>query len=118
LLNIRDTTFLLAQERAAISRLTAVELPLPIATPPTSTGISMEIEQATVRQFQADVFNGHLDVHPLLDSYAQAAFDLLEDMERHPLRTLDHFHLAIAIGIGAQVIATADHGACGGRLGF
>ena len=47
-------------------------------------------------------------VHPLHDTHAQAALDLIERLRRHPLRTLDALHLAIALDSGAALLATAD----------
>ena len=42
------------------------------------------------------------------DAHAQAALDLIERLRRHPLRTLDALHLAIALDTGADLLATAD----------
>jgi len=38
-----------------------------------------------------------------------AAIRLIDQLPQHALRTLDAIHLAIARGIGAGTIATADH---------
>lgn len=58
--------------------------------------------------FEDDVAQGFLEVHPLEDRHAIEARNLLIRLDAVPLRTLDALHLAIAVGIGADSIATSD----------
>jgi predicted nucleic acid-binding protein len=102
-------TFIVRQERAAISRLTAVEFRCLLARRRRAQELSAHAEGDVLRQFRSDVFNGYLEVHPLLDEHAHAAMDLLDRLRTHPLRTLDALHLAIATALGIALLATADH---------
>jgi predicted nucleic acid-binding protein len=100
--------FILFQERAAISRLTALEFRCLLARRRRAQDLSATAERDAFRQIRSDVFNGYLEVHPLLDEHVHTAIDLLERLQEHPLRTLDALHLAIASALGATVLATAD----------
>ena len=101
--------FIVRQERAAISRLTALEFRCLLARRRRAQELSAQAEGDAFTQFRSDVFNGHLEVHPLLDEHAHTAMDLLTRLKEHPLRTLDALHLAIAVTLDIAVLATADH---------
>ena len=101
--------FILRQERAAISRLTALEFRCLLARRRRAQELSSQAETDVFRQFRSDVFNGYLEVHPLLDEHAHTAMKLLERFKEHPLRTLDTLHLAIAAALDIALFATADH---------
>jgi predicted nucleic acid-binding protein len=58
--------------------------------------------------FEVDLAQGFLEVDPLEDRHALSARDLLIRLADVSLRTLDALHLAIAMAIGADTIATAD----------
>jgi uncharacterized protein len=92
-----------------ISRLTTLEFRCLLARRRRAQELSAQAESDVFRQFRSDVFNGYLEVHPLLDEHAHTAMDLLERLKEHPLRTLDTLHLAIAVTLGIAVLATADH---------
>lgn len=100
--------FILGQERAAISRVTALEFRCLLARRRRAQELSARAESEVFKQFGSDVFNGYLEVHPLLDEHAHTAMNLLETLKEHPLRTLDTLHLAIAADLGISVLATAD----------
>jgi uncharacterized protein len=100
--------FLGRLESAAISRLTVVELRCLLARRRRNREIDARLERRLLAAFDGDVAQGFFEVHPLEDRHAVAAADLLARLPRHPLRTLDSLHLAIATGIGAAVVATAD----------
>jgi len=57
----------------------------------------------------AEVLMPCLDRHPVNHDHAMAAIRLIDQLPQHALRTLDAMHLAIARGIGADTIATADY---------
>lgn len=61
-----------------------------------------------VAEFEGDIALGILEVYSLDDRHAIRAHQLLERLRNIPLRALDAIHLAIAVEIGAQAIATAD----------
>ena len=100
--------FILRQERAAISRLTALEFHCLLARRRRAQELSAEAESDVSERFRSDVLNGYIEVHPLLDEHAHTAMNLLKRLREHPLRTLDTLHLAIAAGLGIAILATAD----------
>ena len=93
---------------AAISWLTVIELRCLLARRRRAKELPRATEQATFDLFQTDVRAGYLEIHPLRDDHAATAVGLLDRLPKHPLRTLDALHLAIAEAIGAAQIATAD----------
>jgi uncharacterized protein len=95
-------------ESASISRLTLVEFRCLLARRRRNRNISSDIEQRVLKDFEEDVVGGFLEVHPLQDRHAMDARDLLIRLATIPLRTLDAFHLAIAMDIGSEAVATAD----------
>ena len=100
--------FIVQHKRAAISRLTIVEFRCLLARRLRARELSVQNEADAFRLLQSDIAGGFLLVHPLHDTHAQAALDLIERLRRHPLRTLDALHLAIALDSGAALLATAD----------
>jgi uncharacterized protein len=93
---------------ASISRLTLVELRCLLARRRRSRDINIEIEKRALADFEDDIVNGFLEVHPLEDRHAIEARDLLVKLMTVSLRTLDALHLAIATDITAGGVATAD----------
>jgi uncharacterized protein len=100
--------FITRQEKAAISRLTVVELRCLLARKRRSREIDGRTENRVLHTFEVDVRAGYLTVYPLEDDHALAAADLIARLKTHPLRTLDALHLAIARGLGIEKVATAD----------
>jgi predicted nucleic acid-binding protein len=100
--------FVRGQERAAISRLTTVELRCLLARRRRGGDITAQHERDAWTTFEADVLAGHLHVEALTDGHAITARGLLSQLEYLPLRTLDAFHLAIAQSLAVGVVATAD----------
>lgn len=100
--------FIRARRSIAISRLTAVELRCLLARRRRNKEIDRRIERGVLEAFEGDMRQGFVTVHPLEDRHAVAAYGLLTRLARHPLRTLDALHLAIALESGARVLATAD----------
>jgi hypothetical protein len=93
---------------ASISRLTLVEFRCLLARRRRNRNIGIDNEQRALAEFEEDIVGGFLEIHPLQDRHAMAARDLLIKLATIPLRTLDAFHLAIAIDIGSEAVATAD----------
>ena len=92
----------------SISRLTVVELQCLLGRRRRNREIDADMERKATAAFEEDVAQGFLEVHPLEDQHAIRARDLLSRLGTIPLRTLDALHLAIASGINATVVATAD----------
>ena len=93
---------------ASISRLTLVEFRCLLGRRRRNRDINTETEKRALADFEDDILNGFLEVHPLEDHHAINARDLLERLTTVPLRALDALHLAIATDISAGEIATAD----------
>ncbi len=112
--------FLRAQPPAAISRLTALEFRCLLARRRRAGELSRKMEEELFSVFENDVRRGFLTLHPLDDTHALAAMEILTRLRTHPLRTLDALHLAIAQKLGASAIVTADRVMAGAAaaLGF
>ena len=63
------------------------------------------LAQAALRQ---DLQDGAFSIHAVSDQHIVNAYHLIEQLANLPLRTLDALHLAIAQGIAATGIASAD----------
>ena len=100
--------FIRREEHAAISRLAVVELRCLLARKWRAKQIDGRTENRVLQTFESDIRTGYLTVYPLEDSHAITASDFLTRLKPHPLRTLDALHLAIARGLGAKRVATAD----------
>ncbi len=100
--------FIRARRSVAVSRLTALELRCLLARRRRNREIDGRIERRVLEAFESDVRQGFVAVHPLEDRHALAAVGILTRLARHPLRTLDALHLAIALDVDARVLATAD----------
>jgi predicted nucleic acid-binding protein len=96
------------QRAVAVSRLTVVEFRCLLARRRRAREIAARMERRIVAAFDDDVRQGFVDVHPLYDRHAIAAMEIMTSLPRHPLRTLDALHLAIARETGAPALATAD----------
>ena len=100
--------FIQGQQTAAISRLTVLEFRCLLARRRRSGEIDHRMETRVFSTFENDVRGGFLTVHPLEDTHALGALDILARLKTHPLRSLDALHLAIARALGISKIATAD----------
>jgi predicted nucleic acid-binding protein len=94
--------------RAVISRLTVVELRCLLLRRRRAGEIDDDYERAARAGFADDLRSGYFEVGPLADRHAIVAYDLIDQLSGHTLRTLDALHLAIAHGAGATMLATAD----------
>ncbi len=100
--------YIQAERRVAISRLTVVELRCLLGRRRRARHLTAALEREILQAFQSHVQHGFLTVHRLEDHHALRADELIEQLKEEPLRTLDAFHLAIALDLGCQRIATAD----------
>jgi predicted nucleic acid-binding protein len=100
--------FVISRPDAAICRLTVVELRCLLARRRRAGDITAGQETRVLEAFAADVANAAVAVYTVDDADFQTAFNLIAELRRHPLRTLDALHLAVARRLDAQVIATAD----------
>ncbi|MBV8139634.1 MAG: type II toxin-antitoxin system VapC family toxin [Deltaproteobacteria bacterium] len=94
---------------ASISRLTVVEFCCLLARRRRNRELDAGAQRRATAALEDDIRRGFLEVHPLEDQHALDARDLLIRLRAIPLRTLDAFHLAIALAIEAGTVATADH---------
>jgi predicted nucleic acid-binding protein len=102
--------FIREQQTGEISRLTVVEFRCLLARRRRAHEITTSIESRVYASFEDDIGKGFLQVHPVLDEHLIAALDLITRLRRHPLRTLDALHLAVARSVRCRRLATADKG--------
>jgi hypothetical protein len=100
--------FIQQQTGAAISHLTRVEMRCLLARRRRNAEISRVIESRSLAALQKDIGAGFLELIPVADAQLQGALGLIEALPRHPLRTLDAVHLAIARSAECAQLATAD----------
>jgi uncharacterized protein len=93
---------------ASISPLTMVELRCLLGRRRRNRDIDVSAERRVADAFEEDIAQGFFEVYPLKDQHAIRARDLLVRLANIPLRMLDALHLAIALGINAGAVATAD----------
>jgi predicted nucleic acid-binding protein len=101
-------SYLQAHGPVAVSWLTVVEMRSLLARRRREGHFDAELEWRVFATFQQDVRAGHLILHPMEGDPAALAVSFLGDLPSLPLRTLDALHLAIAKGIRADTLATAD----------
>ncbi len=101
-------TYIREQPTAAVSRLTVVEFRCLLARRRRAGEVTRTIESRVYAAFEKDVGAGFLQVYPVADEHLVAALGLITRLGRHPLRTLDALHLAIAQAIDCRRLATAD----------
>jgi predicted nucleic acid-binding protein len=94
--------------RSAISRLTAVELQSALSRRRRNREISGAIEREALALFDGHVRDGVFDVFAMQDAHFIAAREIMHNLRRLPLRTLDALHLAVARAHQVEAIATAD----------
>ena len=100
--------FITAQKAAWISRLTVVEFRCLLARRRRAGEITARIDGAVYDAFERDIRQGALGLLPLQDQHVASAAAMIGRLPRHPLRTLDALHLAIALDAKADAVATAD----------
>jgi len=91
-----------------ISDLTVVEMRCLLGRRRREGHIDADTELKIFATFQEEIRQGFLISHALFDGIAAAALNLLSMLPAVPLRTPDAFHLAVAIQIQAEVLATTD----------
>jgi uncharacterized protein len=100
--------FISGRADAAVSRLTVVEFRCLLVRRCRAGDITANHERQISDAFTDDVVSGALAVHGLDDADFHAAVVLIGELRKHPLRTLDALHLAIAKRLDAELVATAD----------
>jgi predicted nucleic acid-binding protein len=93
---------------ALISRLTVVELRCALARRRRNREITATVERAAFKLFESHVRDGLFSVLTMQDAHFVAALQILEELRRMPLRTLDALHLAVARASKVRAVATAD----------
>lgn len=112
--------FAVGERSVAISRLALVEFRCLLARRLRAGELAPTHVADVTDAFARQIAEGHIEVYPLDDRHTTGAIDVLDRLADHPLRTLDALHLAIALDLGAKVIATADRIMAGAAaaLGF
>ena len=100
--------FIQEQSTAVISRLTVVEFRCLLARRRRASEITKNVESRVFTAFEEDARAGFLQIHPVADEHLIAALGLITRLAKFPLRTLDAMQLAIAQGVHARQLATAD----------
>ena len=100
--------FLAQRPGAAISRLTVVEMRSALARRRRNREISSATERAAFLLFESHVRDGVLAVLAMHDTNFVGALEIMQELPRVPLRTLDALHLAVARANSIEAIATAD----------
>lgn len=94
--------------QGVIARLAVVEFRCLLARRRRAATIARSAETAAFRAFEHDARDGYWRIEPVSDAHMLGALDVLEKVKSIPLRTLDALHLAVALAIGAERLATAD----------
>jgi predicted nucleic acid-binding protein len=100
--------FIRSQRAGAISRLTVLEFRSLLSRRRRMGDFDRKMEERVFREFERDIRDGFLVVHPLRDEHVLSATRLIERLKALSLRSLDALHLAIALDLKASTIATAD----------
>jgi predicted nucleic acid-binding protein len=100
--------FLAQRPGASISRLTILELRRALARRRRNRDISGATERSAFSLFESHLRDGVLDVLAMHDSHFVGALEIMQNLPRIPLRTLDALHLAVARANSIEAIATAD----------
>ena len=95
-------------ESAQISRLTLVELRSALARKRREGRFKMAKEAEVLNEISTDIQDGLLTVIAASDSHFIAAFHLMGQLAKLPLRSLDALHLATAQALETDTLATAD----------
>ena len=100
--------FFIANGDLHISRLCFVEARCALARRRRAKQISRTLEPKALDTLRQDLQDGAISIHAVSDQHIVNAYHLIEQLANLPLRTLDALHLAIAQGIAATGIASAD----------
>ena len=103
-----------------ISDLTVVEMRSLLARRRREKDFDAKTEMRVFAAFEEDIRQRFLIRHPIPDSVAAGAVNLISALPDVALRTLDAMHLVIAKGIDATVVATSDRTMAAGarEMGF
>jgi predicted nucleic acid-binding protein len=92
----------------AITTLTSLEMRSLLARRRRDAELDAKLEAKLFAAFEQDIADGHVSLHRLEDRQVLAAQRLFARVPDLPLRSLDALHLASAIEIGVERLATAD----------
>ncbi|HEX9591818.1 MAG TPA: type II toxin-antitoxin system VapC family toxin [bacterium] len=94
--------------RVCISDLTRLEMRSLLGRRQREGAITADERTAIFATFAEDVARGSLHLLPADAAAFDRAIRLIDQLVDVPLRTLDAWHLALAMGANTEVIATAD----------
>ena len=101
-------TWIIDQEDACISTLTATELRCLLARRRRNGELTSALEREIFSNFELDIQHNHLRLYPVIDQHVKGAINLMEALADVSLRTLDAIHLNIATDLAVVQLATAD----------
>jgi predicted nucleic acid-binding protein len=99
--------FLTDVDELVITRLAVVELRCALARRQRSRTITPDAATAAFALFGEDIAFGHITVELVADHVFTKAARLVEEVDV-ALRSLDALHLAAAVSLGVDVLATGD----------
>ena len=102
------TSYIISVEQAIISSLTITEMRCLLSKRRRVYNLSEKVEQQIYMAFLNDIHCGHLSVEPFIDQYFNIAAQLITDLSKIALRTLDALHLSIVQQNQISCLATAD----------
>ncbi len=102
------TAYIISLEKAIISSLTITEMRCLLSRHRRMHHFSEKIEQQFYTAFLNDIQCGYLEVEPFLDQHFIMAAQLITDLPKIALRTLDALHLSIVQQNNIPCLATAD----------
>ena len=102
------TSYIISVEQAIISSLTITEMRCLLSKRRRVYHLSEKVEQQLYTAFLNDIHCGHLSVEPFLDQHFIMAAQIITDLSKIALRTLDALHLSIMQQNQITCLATAD----------
>lgn len=102
------TAYIVALDQAIISSLTMTEMRCLLSKRRRMHHFSEKIEQQLYSAFLNDIQCGHLTVEPFLDQHFIMAAQIITDLPKISLRTLDALHLSMLQQNNIVCLATAD----------
>ncbi len=102
------TAYIISLDQAIISSLTITEMRCLLSRHRRMHHFSEKIEQQFYTAFLNDIQCGHLTVEPFLDHHFIMAAQIITDLPKIALKTLDALHLSIVQQNNIPCLATAD----------
>jgi predicted nucleic acid-binding protein len=102
------TAYIISLDQAIISSLTITEMRCLLSKRRRMRDFTEKVEQQFYSAFLNDISCGHLSVEPFLDQHFIMAAQIITDLPKIALRTLDALHLSVMQQNQITCLATAD----------